>query len=310
MSRFIDKYLEKSDKPYDSSSLLGPLSDNIMTISSVAGRFISCDECGTTSALEGAFLKCSNCSASYELKPDSTFRGSPKKANARLLVRGFNRSGVAKGNNWFSKDENWTVAELFHNFLRLPMSQSLRPFLAELGTPVEVESRLEHILFWPRLLFGRKTIQPDAVFVFNDELLLMEFKRSSGAKVPSSEICGQVAFATMVQEELGIKWRLLVVPGPLLRVKVDSKQYSKEALATLNEAREKWDYPKEVNALVEQMGEDNLERHIIVRSWEEVVSAALFGASKADPTEWSTQEAIRSLEVFARARKEYGWKVD
>ena len=147
--------ISKTGKPYGDSSLLGILSDNIMAIGQVAGRFISCERCGTTTVLHGVSLTCSNCAASYGLKPDTTFRGPTKKARPRLLVHEFTRPGVAKGINWFADSEKWTVTELVHSFLRLPMLQSLQPFLTKLGLPTPAESLLERVLFWPRLLFGK-----------------------------------------------------------------------------------------------------------------------------------------------------------
>ena len=123
--------------------------------------------------------------------------------------------------------------------------------------------------------------------MFDDELILMEFKRPSGAAVPSREVCGQVAFATMIKEEFGMKWRLLVLPGPIARMNTDSKKLTRESVAALNEAREHWDYPEKVNDKAREISGDCLESYIVVQSWEEVVSAAMLLQPKR--TKWNGQ---------------------
>lgn len=299
-SRFLARYLEDHENAHVRASLLGSLAEGLMTKSQVAGTFISCADCGTSTNTLGAAVHCAHCGAVYELKPDATYRGEGARLTSRTLTR--RRSSPT---NWFLADEDWSVADLFSHLLRLPADRLLPDLCARLGRPLEAGVTLEHVLFWPRLRFGRKTIQPDVVAVFDQHLVLFEFKRPAGARLPGWEVAGQVAFAHDAARALGHDWTLFVVPGPRRGLQRTAADYAREAAAAQPEALAKYSYDEAVARAVHGEPLDAIAARIRVHAWEaflEHADAAAAALARAPGLAWQAGGVRHAVREFHRAR--------
>jgi hypothetical protein len=268
-----------------------------MTKSKVAGTFISCTKCGTSTSTFDLAIHCAHCSEEYELKPDSNYRGDGIRLTSRpLRRRRFSPS------NWFLEDEDWSVADIFYQLLRLPADDLIVELCKTAGKPIMEGAVLEEVLFWPRLLFGEKTIHPDVVIVFDRQIILFEFKRPSGAELPGWEIAGQVAFARSVEAELGHGWTLFVIPGPGKSHQPSAFDYAVHAQAAQHEARAKYGYNESIAAMLAREQPDAIASHIQVLSWESFLEHADTAAMGASESSWQASSVRRGIREFHRTR--------
>lgn len=305
MSAFISRYLEDPGKERFYSSPLGGLSDNLMTIGSFAGSFVSCDACGRTGTLAHAPWVCA-CGQAFEVKPEAAVPGSRE---VRFRARPMRKPGVRKP-HWFYDDENWSVAEFVSQILRVSPERFLPDWLGQLAVQVPAGAALESVLTWPRLVFGRRgtaTIQPDLVIAFDRAVVLFEFKRPSGAVLPEHEVAGQVAFARLVGGDLGIPVYNVFVPGP------EGSRYMRSAeslAATAREAqagaRAKWQYGEDLQRRVEGMSVDELAATIRTVSWERVIAAACGAIESIRSGSWSERRVLAALHGFVADRQACG----
>ena len=102
-SDFAQRYLESAEINWRASHL-GSLSDNILTIGKVAGRFVCCEDCGKGMSTADLVLECDTCGSEHDLKPDASFQTKPTGPATRLLVRRLSRARARLQGNWFLVD--------------------------------------------------------------------------------------------------------------------------------------------------------------------------------------------------------------
>jgi hypothetical protein len=209
--QFLHDLLEDPGKApfYD---LLGGLADNLLSISSLAGSFLSCSYCGHTFTQKSQSWECERCHKKYEIKFE---RGD--KAGTWFKAK-LESSGLTKARlspyHWYLENENWTVAEFLTQVLRLGPETFLAPWCEGLGMVLHKPAVLETHLCWPRFPFGGKTIQPDLALGFANDLVCFEFKRPGGAPMPPLEVMGHFGFAIKAAQQLNRRWHLVLIPGP------------------------------------------------------------------------------------------------
>jgi hypothetical protein len=268
-----------------------------MTKSKVAGSFISCTKCGTSTSTFDVAVQCSHCDELYELKPDASYR----KEGIRLTSRQLRRRRFSPS-NWFLEDEDWSVADIFYHLLRLPADKLVVELCKAVGKPIVEGAVLEDVLFWPRLLFGVKTIHPDVVIVFDRQLILFEFKRPGGAELPGWEISGQVAFAHSVEEELGHDWTLIVIPGPSKCHQPSALDYANQSQSAEHIGRTKYGYSETIGDMVASQTAESIAAHIGVLSWESFLENADTAAIATERGSWQSSSVRRGIREFHRTR--------
>ena len=183
----LETFLEEGNLATD-YSILGGLSDDLLTVGTFAGSFYSCCACGQTFSLARNSWGCRNCGNQFGIhfKPpqDKTL---PINTMARL-------SGVSKAStdpHWYYIDENLCVAEFLSCVLRLPADAFLPVWLKELGVKLTRPPVLENITHWPRLRLDKmkksKTLQPDCAIGFKKALY---FFSSRQCKIPRAGLTG------------------------------------------------------------------------------------------------------------------------
>jgi len=308
-SRFGDFFLEKPEQSVFYSSVLGGLSDNVMTIGKFAGTFVSCSSCGDTSSVKGGWT-CKTCGEASELKAErAKVRKGDVPVDGELFfrIKGMSKPGILKP-HWYYSDENWAVADFVTQLLRLEPEKFLPGWIRSLGFPLPEDVVLEELLTWPRLVFAdacrsdkkKTTIQPDVVIVFSKAVFLFEFKRPKGAVLPAVEVAGQLAFSQLVADKLNLPVYNGFIPGPersssLLSLDTVVK-IARDGQAV---AQKKWDY---LDTLVQGVQKNQtLSERIGVLSWEKFLALTL-KAIRQMPETWSRKQVQRNLEHFHLVR--------
>jgi hypothetical protein len=311
----LEDYLESPGKA-DFYDVLGGLSDNLMTVGSFAGSFMSCEACGKTFSLRRNSWKCSSCGQAFDLHFD---RKVKKVENAKAIsyavdLRGVHKSGInleGVDEHWFLNHENWCVARWLSLMLRLPAEGATERLLGGLGIPTQPRAELQTVMSWPRLILDSfakpKTVQPDVVIGRTDAIVFFEFKRPKGGTLPPTEVLGQLYFAGQVGHELGRDWFIVVVPG-------NAKKAAKmTAVGLVGEAREaradtlkKWRFPDEAVTRIDKMTDTKLAGHIRVLSWEDILSLSLKvardNALGGSGFEWNRRRVEAGLLQFWQER--------
>lgn len=281
--------------------LLGGLADNLLTIGGHAGSFLSCHTCGHTFSTKDELWSCQSCGEFFELKfTPAKLPGSPFETTVRV-------SGLSKPRmnpHWYFDNENWAVAEFLTQILRLRPEELLRPWLEKLGVTLGV-GELETVLCWPRFAFGGKTIQPDFVVAFANDIVLFEFKRPSGGKVPAVELAGQVCFSAYAGKKLGRNWHLVVIPGPACSEQMQSG-FVAAAIAGMDEAGTKWAIPADAASLENSFDASHIAARLTAIGWREVISRSIDAVKSTCDDSWSTQQSILKLEYWQKSRIELG----
>jgi hypothetical protein len=295
----LEQMLERPDQApfYD---LLGGLADNLVTIGTYAGTFLECNACGDTFTLKGESWKCECCGQEYALKFES-----PKKRGGPLetvKVSGLTKPGCSNP-HWYYDNENWSVAEFMTQILRLKPEEFVSAWLRQLGVAIESPA-LETILCWPRFRFGGKTIQPDVAFGFRGDVVLFEFKRPGGGRIPPDEVMGQLCFAAEAARQLGRRWHLVLVPGKDSAAR-SSSEYIEMALADAR-ARVRWEIPEPALADIQSTPQSQLSDRLQVLGWESLLQRSLDAIHSAVPESWSREQALTKLQYFHASRVELG----
>ncbi len=281
--------------------LLGGLADNLLTIGNHAGSFLSCHTCGHTFSTKDESWSCQACGEFFELKfTPAKFPGSPFETTVRV-------SGLSKPRmnpHWYFDNENWAVAEFLTQILRLTPELFLRPWLETIGVHLG-PGDLETILCWPRFTFGGKTIQPDFVIGFAQDIVLFEFKRPSGGKVPSVELAGQVCFGAYAGSKLGRRWHLVVVPGGTCTTQ-QRDGFVKSTVGGFDEAYSKWKVPIDRPNIDEMADESKIDSRLIAIGWRQLIQDSITAIMANYQAGWSRQQAILKLEYWLKSREELG----
>jgi len=273
-----------------------------------AGTFLSCDACGDTFTLKDQSWSCECCNSAYELKFKPT-RG-PGAPIREVKARKVDVNGVSKSkigfDHWYFLDENWCVAEFLNQILRLPPDLFLAEWLKSLGLKLTRPARLETLLHWPRLQFGPKTIQPDFVASYEQDLVFFEFKRPMGGIVPGREVMGQIAFALQAATELNRNWHLILNPGRNTMATKSYEHYAIEAVEALASAQTNWTISEETMQLVQSLSIAEIASHITVIGWEHLIHSACeviqTGTTLPESTAWTRSEVLKALHYFQSVR--------
>lgn len=245
-------------------------------------------------------LECDSCGSEHDLKPDASFQSRPTGPATRLLARRLSRARAKLQGNWFLVDENWSVAEFFLHLTTVDTEKVLGGLLGRLGLNGE-RGDLKEVLYWPRLLFGVKTIQPDVVLVFERHVVFWEFKRPMGGTFPAHELSGQAAFLSQVEAETGFTWDLVVVPGPERGTVPNRMELAIAIQEGQSVAQAKWNYSPRIAADFASLSADDLAGRIACLSWERLLSEALQEIHRL-PNSWNRSAATRGLIEFHRER--------
>lgn len=294
----LEDLLENPDRMpfYD---LLGGLADNLLTIGNHAGSFLSCHTCGHTFSTKDELWSCQACGEFFELKfTPAKFPGSPFETTVRV-------TGLSKPRmnpHWYFDNENWAVAEFLTQILRLTPEEFLRPWLQTLGVHID-PGDLETILCWPRFVFGGKTIQPDFVIGFAGDIVLFEFKRPSGGKVPSVELAGQVCFGTYAGAKLGRRWHLVMVPGPACSSQ-QREGLVKSAVDGFSEAFIKWKMPSDSAELATMADVSKIDPRLVAVGWRQLIQDSITAITENCEDGWTKEQAILKLEYWLKSRED------
>jgi len=281
--------------------LLGGLADNLLTIGTYAGTFLTCNACGDTFTLKGESWKCECCGQGYELKFNPAQQpGSPFETVVKV-------SGLTKPRmkpHWYYENENWSVAEFLMQILRLRPEDFLGPWFRQLGVGIE-SPVLETVLCWPRFRFGGKTIQPDLAVGFQRDIVLAEFKRPAGGTTPPVEVMGQLCFAAEAGRQLGRRWHVVLVPGRDSAARTPA-DYVRAALAAVSEAQAKWNIPAAALADVQSATQSELAGRVRVCGWETLLRLSSEAIRTNMPESWTRQQALAKLRFFQASRAALG----
>jgi hypothetical protein len=302
----VDRLEELLENPkhapfYD---LLGGLSDNLLTIGSHAGTFLTCHACGDTFTLKGDSWKCECCGQQFELKFASAKQvGSPFETKIKITAK---VSGLTKrwSPHWYYENENWSVAEFMTQILRLQSENFLVPWLERLGIRLQ-SPVLDAILCWPRFRFGGKTIQPDVAIAFERDIVLFEFKRPGGGLIPPVEVIGQLCFGAHAGQLLRRDWHLVLVPGRESIARGAAK-YIKSALAAAPKAQLKWLIPEAILSRILSSSELDLAAKVRVLPWEILLRLTCEVIGQTVPESSSREQVLTKLRYFFNSRVEAG----
>jgi hypothetical protein len=302
-TKSFEQFLER---PSDASfyDLLGGLTDNLLTIGGFAGTFATCTECGDTWSLRERAWTCSCCHQSFEVK-----FGIPKDRTAIPLEVKAKIKGLAKpGSNphWFYDNENWSVAEFIKQLHSVPAEPLLAAWLPRLGIPVTAPVVIDTLLAWPRLRFGKNTIQPDYVVATQDTLVLFEFKRPSGGTLPGDQIAKQIAFTKWAAEQLGRSWAVVIVPGPDAKSGQVPHHYAELAIAEFDKKCVNWQVDDGIRAGFASLGVEGVAAHLRILGWESLIERTEAAVSSSTNESWSRRQVLRSLRHFRDARSNLG----
>jgi len=285
--------------------LLGGLSDNLLTVGSHAGTFLTCHACGDTFTLKGDSWKCECCGHKFELKfAPSKQLGSPFETEVRVTA---NVSGLTKPRwspHWYYENENWSVAEFLTQILRLQPESFFALWLQQIGLGLQ-SPVLQGMLCWPRFRFGGKTIQPDFAVAFERDIVLFEFKRPGGGAIPPVEVIGQLCFAEYAGQRLNTDWHLVLVPGRE-SLALSAGEYVQSALAAVAKAQLKWVIPESLLSTILSFPEVKLAAKVRVLPWEALLRLTCKLIEQAVPQSWSRDQALAKLSYFYNSRVERG----
>jgi hypothetical protein len=299
-TRRLEDFLEDPAKVhfYD---LLGGLSDNLLTIGTFAGTFLTCEACGKTFTLRDQGWACVSCGQSFEMQIKPALKpGSPFEAKVKI-------AGLDKPRcnpHWYFQDENWSVAEFLTQVFRLPAEEFLPQWLKYLQSPIQNESWLETVLCWPRFPFGKKTIQPDCALGFSSDVVFFEFKRPGRATVPTKEIVSQIAFAAYAAERLQRRWHLVVVPGRVSTVRASALDYLRAGMEILTEMNESYAVGPEFTASIAAMRPEEIAAAVRVIGWEPLLARTRAAIVDTRPPSWTRDQVLAKLEYFQQSRAE------
>ena len=281
--------------------LLGGLADNLLTIGTYAGTFMSCGSCGETFSLKGQSWKCEQCGSSYELK----FKPAPTLESPFETVVRVNGLDKPRMNpHWYYENENWCVAEFLTQILRLQPESFLLHWFKVLGLVLQ-ESELESILCWPRFAFGKKTIQPDFAVGFRNDIVFVEFKRPKGGTIPPTELMGQLSFLKQASKRLGRRWHFLLIPGRNISCKSKS-DYAQAALGASKATLQKWPNQETAIDALRETSEAELASRMRVYGWESLLQKTMTAVEENVPASWTKKQTLAKLAYFHRIRVQHG----
>ena len=290
-------------------NLVGGLSDNLMSTGPHAGTFLTCECCGDTFTLKGQSWNCECCDSNYELKFKPIARATApitQVKTRKVEVNGLTKPGVSVSNHWYFLSENWCVAEFLNQILRLPPDMFLVEWLEAFGVNLSRPAQLESLLSWPRLKFGPKTIQPDFIASYEQDLVFFEFKRPKGGIMPGREVMGQILFALHATSKLKRNWHLILNPGRNAISTKGAEQYVIEARAALEATQINWDIPEETMHLAQSLSDAEIASHITVVGWERLIQAACeviqAGTNLPASTAWTRAYVLEGLQYFQSER--------
>ena len=285
--------------------LLGGLADNLLTIGPHAGTFLECDDCGKTFTLKDQSWACECCGREFQLKFDSAKKlTSQLETEVRVRVQAPGLRKPRWNPRWYHANENWSVAELMNQLLRLQPETFLSLWLRALG--IELRSALlDSILCWPRFRFGGKTIQPDVAMGFEEDIIFFEFKRPGGGLIPPTEVLGQMLFAVEAGTRLNRDWNLVLVPGRD-SIARSPAEYVDRALAALSKTKEKWAISEDTLQQFGQMSQTGLAARLRVLGWESLLTQTGEVVRTHAPPGWARDNCLRKLQYFHASRAEDG----
>jgi hypothetical protein len=158
----------------------------------------------------------------------------------------------------------------------------------------------------PRTTHGIDVVV-DVVIVYGHRLVMFEFKRPAGAPLPPVEISGQVAYGQEIERRYGLKWSLIVVPGPEAKGVPTPQQIAEHAHAGSAAAEAKWGLDPVIGMRLLHSSREELAERIASVSWEQLIELLEAAVSAVVDSGWNRNRALEGLDEFRKSRVSLGF---